>query len=47
MFSWRNNENMYLDPLPALVAELDASLPDDQEVVGSTPAGLATFSRGD
>ena len=32
---------------PALVAQLDALLTDDQEVAGSTPAGLATFFCGD
>ena len=33
--------------LPALMAQLDARLTVDQEVVGSTPARLATFFRGD
>ena len=32
---------------PALVAELDAHPTGGQEVVGSTPAGSATFFRGD
>ena len=34
----------FLDTL-ALVAQLDARPTGDQEVVGSTPAGLATFFR--
>ena len=33
--------------LPASVAQLDARLTGDQEVAGSTPAGSATFFRGD
>ena len=33
--------------LPALVAHLDARLAGEQEVKGSTPAGLATFFLGD
>ena len=32
---------------PVSVAQLDARLTGDQEVVGSTPAGLATFFCGD
>ena len=32
---------------PAPVAQLDARLTGDQEVEGSTPAGSATFFRGD
>ena len=31
----------------ASVAQLDARPTDDQEVAGSTPAGSATFFRGD
>ena len=31
----------------ALVAQLDARQTGDQEVVGSSPAGSATFFRGD
>ena len=31
----------------ALVAHLDVCRTGDQEVVGSTPAGLATFFDGD
>ena len=31
----------------ASLGGLDACLTDDQEVVGSTPTGLATFFRGD
>ena len=31
----------------ALVGQLDACLTDDQEDAGLTPAGLATFFRGD
>ena len=31
----------------ASVAQLDAHPTDDQEVAGSTPAGSATFFRGD
>ena len=33
--------------MPALVAQLDARQTGDQEVVGSTPTGLATFFHGD
>ena len=33
--------------LPALVAHLDARPTGDQEVADSTPAGSATFFRGD
>ena len=33
--------------MSASVALLDARLTGDQEVAGSTPAGLATFFRGD
>ena len=33
--------------LPASVAQLDAQLTGNQELVGSTPAGSATFFRGD
>ena len=32
---------------PSSVAQLDARLTGDQEVAGSTPAGSATFFRGD
>ena len=32
---------------PASVAQLDACPTDDQEVAGLTPAGSATFFRGD
>ena len=32
---------------PATVAQLDAHLTGDQEVAGKTPAGSATFFRGD
>ena len=32
---------------PASVAQLDAHMTGDQEVAGSTPAGSATFFRGD
>ena len=32
---------------PALVAQFDARLTGDQEIVGSTPAGTATFFSGD
>ena len=32
---------------PASVAQLDARPTGDQEVAGSTPAGSATFFRGD
>ena len=43
---------MWIPPLicsyePALVAELDACPTEDQEVTGLTPAGSATFLRGD
>ena len=31
----------------ASLGSLDACLTDDQEVVGSTPTGSATFFRGD
>ena len=42
MFWWEKGGR-----LPALVAQLDACLTGDQEVAGSTPAGLATFFLGD
>ena len=35
------------DVMPALVAQFDAHMTGDQEVAGSTPAGLATFFCGD
>ena len=38
--------NEILIELPALVAQFDAHLTGDQEVVGSTPAGSATFFCG-
>ena len=33
--------------MPASVAQLDVRLTGDQEIVGLTPAGSATFFRGD
>ena len=33
--------------MPALVAQLDARPAGDQEIAGLTPAGSATFFRGD
>ena len=33
--------------MSALMAELDARPTEDQKVAGSTPAGSATFFRGD
>ena len=38
---------LYFFDGPALVAQLHARLTGDQEVVGSTPAGSATFFFGD
>ena len=37
----------YPRPVPASVAHLDACPTGDQEVASSTPAGSATFFRGD
>ena len=33
--------------MPAFVAQLDVGLTGDQEVVGSTPTGFATFFSGE
>ena len=47
MENWRKVSQNYHKILPVSVAQMDARSTGDQEVAGSTPAGSATFFRGD
>ena len=47
-YLFENLNNSFLSPVePASVAQLDARPIGDQESAGLTPAGSATFFRGD